>query len=122
MKRINSNKALYEKIMRNVSREVKRSLNESSVDVEYDTVSNFADFLDETLMTSWKYDREWLATFIKELFYEAKSKNIENFVVKLDEYISNNPDLQDVIKYGDADDIDILINDAFDMTNEIEFE
>lgn len=121
MKR-NNNKALYEKIMRNVSKEVKRSLNESSVDVEYDTVSNFADFLDETLMASWKYDREWLATFIKELFYEAKSKNIENFVVKLDEYISNNPDLQDVIKYGDADDIDILINDAFDMTNEIEFE
>ena len=48
MKR-NNNKALYEKIMQNVSKEVKRSLNESSVDVEYDTVSNFADFLDETL-------------------------------------------------------------------------
>jgi len=52
------------------------------------------------------------------LFYH--SKDVENFVIKLDEYISNNPDLQDIIKYGDEDDIDILVNDAFDMTNEIE--
>jgi len=44
--------------MRNVSKEVKRSLNESSVDVEYDTVSNFADFLDQNLMASSIYDRE----------------------------------------------------------------
>ena len=116
MKR-NNKKALYEKIMQNVSKQVKHSLNESSVDVEYDTVSNFADFLDQNLTGSMIYDREWLEMFIKDLFYN--SKDIENFVIKLDEYISNNPDLQDVIKYGDDDDIDTLINDAFDMTNEI---
>lgn len=117
MKR-NNNKALYEKIMRNVSKEVKRSLNESSVDVEYDTVSNFADFLDQNLMASSTYDRECLEIFIKYLFQH--SKDVENFVIKFDEYISNNPDLQDVIKYGDEDDIDILVNDALDMTSEIE--
>ena len=114
----NNNKALYEKIMRNVSKEVKRSLNESSVDVEYDTVSNFADFLDQNLMVSSTYDREQLEIFIKYLFQH--SKDVENFVIKFNEYISNNPDLQDVIKYGDEDDIDILVNDALDMTNEIE--
>ena len=111
-------KVLYESIMKDVSKSVKKHLNESEVNMSYDTVSSFADFLNKTFTHDDSYNRELLKTIIKlgiTTDGEAFSYDICKFYDNMDNFMQNNPEMVDLAAYGDDEDLDIFINDALDM-------
>ena len=119
------NKILYEKIMRNVSREVKRALNEDAIESnELDDASNDTIVIRKDMMNPGKTDYDYCKTifnfilslllsvpstpfnFKKEIILDDTFKNVFNdlvndssFSIKLSQYYKKDPTLIKLGKY-----------------------